>query len=115
MKLYLDDLRPVPAGWTLAKTAPEAIRLLESRLVTDLSLDHDLGCCHQCEADIPGMTECACNGNGYQVACWVEERAVLDPTFPIPTILVHSANPAGVRRIGQAIAVIDRIRQERNP
>ena len=47
MKVYLDDLRPVPDGWVLAKTASEAIGLLTTRTVTDLSLDHDLGCCGQ--------------------------------------------------------------------
>ena len=43
MKLYLDDVRECPQGWTLVKTAPEMIRCLESSEVEEISLDHDLG------------------------------------------------------------------------
>jgi hypothetical protein len=42
-RLWLDDLRPVPEGWTWVKTVGEAISLMESGDVTEASLDHDLG------------------------------------------------------------------------
>ncbi|RDI32417.1 hypothetical protein DEU38_103150 [Rhodococcus sp. AG1013] len=48
MKLFVDDERPAPDGWELAKTAEYAITLLNfqrffSCQVEQLSLDHDLG------------------------------------------------------------------------
>lgn len=48
MKLWLDDVRPAPEGWTRAYTAAEAIDLLKIALnvgdeLDDISLDHDLG------------------------------------------------------------------------
>ena len=43
MKVYLDDERPCPPGWTIARWPDEAVSLLESGEVTHLSLDHDLG------------------------------------------------------------------------
>ena len=48
MKLWLDDVRPAPQGWTLARTAAEAIDLLKVALnigdeIEEISLDHDLG------------------------------------------------------------------------
>lgn len=43
-KLYIDDLRPVPEGWVLAKTSAEAIRLLDENPAYEaISFDHDLG------------------------------------------------------------------------
>lgn len=43
-KLYIDDLRPAPRGWALAKTSAEAIAILEaSPVFEEISFDHDLG------------------------------------------------------------------------
>ena len=62
MKVWLDDLRPMPAGYDVhARTAAEGIALLTADCVTLISLDHDLGD----EA----------NGAGYEVARWIEEAA----------------------------------------
>ncbi len=41
--VYLDDLRPCPQGFTLAKDVKECILLLQEFEVDILSLDHDLG------------------------------------------------------------------------
>lgn len=42
MKLWVDDLRPAPAGWHWARTVNEAIRILASQDVTEVHLDHDI-------------------------------------------------------------------------
>jgi|SRR5665213_247162 hypothetical protein len=42
MKLYVDDLRKCPEGWTLARNNTDAIRLLSTGYVTDISVDHDI-------------------------------------------------------------------------
>ena len=42
MKLYLDDEREAPEGWVRVRRPGEAIRLLKTGAVTDLSLDRDL-------------------------------------------------------------------------
>lgn len=115
MKVYLDDERIEPAGWERTRTAAQTIELLRSRTVTALSLDHDLGACKAClaNADDRIPTECHHNGNGYDVAVWLEEQIFTDPTFPVPTLAVHSANPAGVRRIQQAFDAIEKRVKER--
>lgn len=41
--VYLDDMRPCPRGFVLARTVRECICLLEECEVDVLSLDHDLG------------------------------------------------------------------------
>ena len=44
MKLWVDDLRPPPDdSWWWAKTSKRAIAFLYYPLVTEMSLDHDLG------------------------------------------------------------------------
>lgn len=43
MKVYVDDLRRLPDNtWTLARTNTEAIRLLATGYVTEISIDHDI-------------------------------------------------------------------------
>jgi hypothetical protein len=85
MRLWLDDLRPAPEGWTWVKSAAEAIRLLDAETVDEISLDHDLG-----DTGRPEMT-------GYDVALHLAQRAVEGK--PVPRIVgIHTANPVGRER-----------------
>lgn len=43
VKLWLDDVRPAPPGWTHVRSVNEALALLATGTVTAASLDHDLG------------------------------------------------------------------------
>lgn len=43
INVYLDDYRPCPAGFVLAKSAAECILLLQHEEVDVLSLDYELG------------------------------------------------------------------------
>ncbi len=84
MKLYLDDQRPAPDGWVLAKTATDAIDLLRRGDVTELSLDYDLG-------------EPA-SGTGLQVLTWLE-TAIAEGRVILPTLTAHSGSVVGRRRL----------------
>jgi hypothetical protein len=42
-RLWVDDLRPAPPGWTWAKSSAAAIELLDDGEFAAISLDHDLG------------------------------------------------------------------------
>ena len=94
MKVYLDDQRPVPAGWVGARWPAEAIALLETGRVTDLSLDHDLGD--------------DARGTGYTVVLWVE-AAVATRGFRPPRITVHTANPSARQRMLLGVRNIERL------
>ena len=113
MRLWLDDLRDpkecVPSmGWVRGrdpneldelvwvKTAPEAITLLETRHVVEMSLDFDLGDREEV-------------GDGYMVVTWVEERVATDDDYVPPVIHVHSSNMAGRQRLELAVRSIERI------
>jgi hypothetical protein len=92
MRVYLDDERETPEGWRRVYWPDEAIALLETGLVTEISLDHDLG------DDT--------RGTGYDVLLWIEE-AVAMRDFSPPAMRVHSANSAARARMEQAIQAIE--------
>lgn len=97
MKLWLDDIRPAPIGWTLATTAAKAIEILAVFEVEEISFDHDLG--------IDG-------GDGAQVAAWVEQQAATNGGT-VPAWAIHSANPVGRARIQAAMESAERFCAER--
>ena len=76
MKLWLDDLRVPPEGWTWAKTVEEAQRLLMEHAVEEMSLDHDLG---------EGLED------GSALVRWMAEHR----RWPRARPRVHSMNPVG--------------------
>jgi len=94
MKVFLDDIRTAPQGWKLVKWPQEAISLLMTGSVTDLSLDHDLGNDKK--------------GTRYDVITWLE-KAVSDYGIIPPKIKVHSANIAARKRMEQGITSIERL------
>jgi hypothetical protein len=99
MKIYLDDERPAPAGWTLMRWPHEVIAALQTECVSAISLDHDLG-----NDQI---------GTGYDVLLWLEE-AVANHRFDVPEIHIHTANAAARPRMLAAVAQIKRLTQAFN-
>ena len=94
MKVFLDDERPAPEGWTRTRWPDEAIALLQTGNVTDISLDHDLGNDEK--------------GTGYDVLLWIEE-AVAMRHFSPPNIVIHSANPSAKEKMLLAVQNIRKI------
>ena len=99
MKVYLDDCRATPPGFTRTWTVEQTIKLLESKSVTHLSLDNDLG--------IPGK-----ENEGYQVVRWLENlcdprNPSHDKDFPIPEIVVHSGNASAREDMNKGIAKLN--------
>lgn len=96
MKLFLDDEREPtkyecgsdndPAGFTVVRTAEEAIELIRQNVVTFICFDHDLG------------TELT----GYDVAKEIERLAAEGKIGPID-YRIHSGNTVGGRNIDKAM------------
>ena len=110
MKLWLDDIRPAPEGWTHARTVAEAKALLETGEVTHASLDHDLGACSNCmngrsvedwlrASEGDSMPHCVHVGTGYNLCLWMYETG----NWPERTPVVHSMNPCGRDRMNHFI------------
>lgn len=96
IKVYLDDVRATPPGWSRTNSVEETINFLSKNVVTHLSLDNDLG---ENEPE------------GYLVVDWLEEKVHGDPSFLIPEITVHSSNPTRSKYMERGIKSIERIRQ----
>lgn len=73
VKVWLDDIRDPPHGWTWVKSIEEAQELLKIGAVEDISLDNDLG---------TGFTE------GRELVKWM----VTEDVWPKNKPMVHSAN-----------------------
>jgi hypothetical protein len=69
MKVYLDDIRPTPDGWTRTYTVEQTIELLKTGQVEELSLDNDLG---------SGQPE------GFEVMKWLEEQVIAHGFTTVP-------------------------------
>jgi hypothetical protein len=95
----LDDVCEAPDGWIHVRTPEEAIELLRSGQVGEISLDHDLG-----------LATSEAERTGYDVLAWLEEAVATGVwQHDVPVIRIHSANPVGWRRMEQAIASIKRL------
>jgi hypothetical protein len=96
MKLYVDDCRDAPDGWTTARTFEEAMQHIASGKVTELSLDHDLG------------EEGA--ETGYDILRMIERAMVQVGFTPPPDIKIHTANPAGYHNMKLALESIHKLK-----
>ena len=92
MRVYLDDERVTPDGWIRVYWPEEAIALLESGQVEEISLDHDLGDDE--------------HGTGYDVVLWIEEAVALRGFKP-PRMFVHSANSSAKEKMLSGIQTIE--------
>lgn len=94
MKLWIDDVRPAPKGWTWAKTLQEASHLYFTNEIEEISFDHDLGG-DETTRPLADLIECYAT-QGYKPPKWH----------------VHSANPVGRERLKAALTNADRRYQE---
>ncbi|MBD0379374.1 cyclic-phosphate processing receiver domain-containing protein [Paenibacillus sedimenti] len=82
--IYLDDLRPCPQGFALAKNAEECIMMLDTCEVDILSLDHDLGWGTQ--------------QTGMDVVLWMIQKRI----FP-RSIYIHTSSPSACTNMYQML------------
>lgn len=112
MKLWHDDLRPPPEGWKWARTNDEAKEWLSmGSLVSECSLDHDLGL-HTMDApddtdpeywdkviEITHALNPSTTETGYELVEWMVE------TEHVPDVVtIHSWNPDGAMRMARRLA-----------
>lgn len=82
MKIWVDDMRPAPKGYVVAKSVADTIRMIEEaehrgEPVEVIDLDHDLG-------------EYA--GDGGDAICILDYLVERKNYYPIA---IHTANPVG--------------------
>lgn len=84
MRLFVDDLRPCPEEWLLARNYWQAIELLEKHWdeLEVVSLDHDIASFREGK-----------EYTGSHLADWIENKA-RDKAIRFQ-VLLHSSNPVG--------------------
>ena len=97
MKVFLDDERIPSEDWVLVRWPEEAIDLLKTGKVSEISLDHDLG-----DDD---------HGTGNDVILWIEEQVATNRFNP-PMITVHSANSSARKKMEAGIKSINRFNEQ---
>jgi hypothetical protein len=90
IKLWLDDLRPAPQGWTLATTVAQAIALLRSGRVTHASLDYHL----------------IGHEKGHEVATFIKDEAFAG-RLPRLAWAVHTSDPRGAEHLREILEDAD--------
>lgn len=93
-RLWLDDLRPAPPGWTHVKTVQEAEEHLLNNEVDEASLDHDLGHspgCPACQPTADARSQHIDAPNGKHLVLWMIEHSKWPKNKPN----IHSQNPVG--------------------
>lgn len=93
MKVYLDDIRPCPAGWTLVSNFHEAICFIDDNWhkIEEISLDHDI-------SSFYGNKEMT----GYDVLMWII-MSIENGRKANFKVGVHSQNPVGVKKMLEVI------------
>ena len=92
IKIWLDDIRPAPDGYTLVHSVNEAKSLIDfcehnGRPIKELNLDHDLG------------DYAKDGGDGIKLVLWLAETRRYYP------IKFHTMNPVGLENMQ---AIVDR-------
>ena len=93
MKLFIDDIRRCPQGWEVARNVTEAIRIIATQNVGEISIDHDSS--HGTNENTSTEVSCPCDFTA--VAYFIGEKC--QNNFINPKITVHSVNPDGAKRI----------------
>ena len=94
VRLYLDDVRKCPVGWTVARSVDDAICLMREFTVAEASLDHDLGACSRCIREDPNAAaqlHCPHVPDGQAFVRWMTATGCWPQAKPT----VHSMNPVG--------------------
>ena len=99
MKLFVDDIRPAPKGWHLARTVTEAIRCLDTMVFEEVSLDHDIS--HAVMMDNGGIVSrpYPCGETFEPVARFMVAARKSMGLINVEKVTVHTANPTGAQKL----------------
>ena len=104
MKLWHDDMRPPPEGWVWARTNAAAQELLETGLVTECSLDHDLGFHDVLRPDEPESLTTVAHLRGRTEETGLDLVNWMVATGRVPaTVTIHSWNPDGATAMAASL------------
>lgn len=99
MKLWVDDIRKEPEGWARARTVTEAIRLIDTAMPEEISLDHDIS--YKVSIGHGDPRPFAAPETFEPVARFIAWRYHQEGWSP--KITLHTANPQGAQRMNHIL------------
>lgn len=110
MKLWVDDIRKEPEGWTRARSVTEAIRILDTMPVFEVSLDYDISMKVSVGTEEAGYSEprpFRSNETFEPVARFISARYRHEGEPDDIKITLHTANPVGAERMKEILINFD--------
>ncbi len=98
MKLFVDDIRRCPEGWTPARTVTEAIRILATQDVEEVSLDHDI-CCE------PASGVSHSSWETFEAVAWFLAAISHPMSDDRIKVRIHTANVAAGQRMADILGI----------
>jgi hypothetical protein len=95
LKLFVDDMRQCPEGWTPAKTVTEAIRILATQEVEEVSLDHDIATPYRMHLSTPSFSD----ETFFPVAYYIATMEFK------PRVRIHTANFTRGREMANLLGI----------
>lgn len=97
MKLYIDDIREAPEGWTLVRTISEAVNFIARYFneIKEISIDHDISF----EVRVNGIYRPFPSPDSFEAVAHFIGLSWRDALYTTPKITIHSANPDGCSAI----------------
>lgn len=83
-RLFVDDMRDIPAGWIGARTVSEAISVLANLPISEVSLDHDIIAPRNGSSLYQALMQETFKGVAYYIATMSVSKR--------PKVRVHTAN-----------------------
>lgn len=103
MKLFVDDLRAAPRGWTLARTVTESIRILHTQSVSEISIDHDIGHIKEVNGIAHPYTCPETFEPVVRYLCAMKPMLSYDG-YAVPRIIIHTANATAANSMAHILA-----------
>lgn len=119
IKLFVDDIRDCPKGWEVARTVTDAIRILATGSVVEVSLDHDIATycphCHSTyfsgETFMPVAQYLAALKERDEFASRTDDHRMVTP----PVIRIHTSNYAMGHKMAELLSITDYIPGDFDP
>lgn len=94
MKIFVDDVRPAPPGWTLVTNYWDAVDILHQYwyVLEELSLDHDISSFRDGR-----------EYTGNDIVNWMEGKAHAVGGYPKFSVTIHSMNQEGAERMARGL------------
>lgn len=101
LRLFIDDIREAPEGWTLVTTVTEAIKFINRYQyeIDAISIDHDISY----PVTVNGLSRPYPSPETFQAVALYIDSVYSSHMEDAPIITIHSANPVGAKQIDEIL------------